>query len=103
MAAPRYFRRRWEESRGDQFDDWGASVWYFEVDAEGYPLRQVEVYDSGVVLTYDRSHDHDEFGGLGDQPIDADDFASFEILGEEFDAAWARTSLNRDSPGGRRG
>jgi len=27
----RYFKFHWEESRGDAYDDWGASWWYFEV------------------------------------------------------------------------
>lgn len=32
FAVPsRFFRRRWDESRGDEFDGWGHSAWYFEV------------------------------------------------------------------------
>jgi hypothetical protein len=31
----RFYRRRWDESRGDEFDAWGHSVWYFEVDNDG--------------------------------------------------------------------
>ncbi len=37
----RYFRRRWDEVRGDEFDGWGHSVWYFEIDDGGYPIRQI--------------------------------------------------------------
>ncbi|CAN5772665.1 hypothetical protein BH11MYX4_BH11MYX4_64860 [soil metagenome] len=85
----RYYRRPWNESRGDQFDSWGRSVWYFEIDGEGYPARQIELYEHGPVLKYDSDHKEDEHGGLGDQPIDRDDFASFEIKPEEFEAAWS--------------
>src|SRR5690242_1847415 len=35
----RFFRRRWAESRGDEFDGWGHSVWYFEVGEDGWPVR----------------------------------------------------------------
>lgn len=38
----RYYKRRWEESRGDDHDDWGRSTWYFEVADDGYPVRQIE-------------------------------------------------------------
>ena len=34
-------------------------------------------------------HRDDEHGGLGDQSIDRDDFASSEIKPEEFEAAWS--------------
>lgn len=33
----RFFRRAWDESRGDRYDGWGTSDWYFELDDEGYP------------------------------------------------------------------
>ena len=46
----RFYRRRWDQSRGDEFDAWGRSVWYFEVNEDGWPVRQVEVYDTGPVL-----------------------------------------------------
>ena len=75
----RYFRRRWNESRGDGHDSWGASNWYFEIGDDGYAVRQLEQYDSGAVLKYDETHLNDEFGGLADQPLDFDEFAPFEI------------------------
>jgi hypothetical protein len=61
----RFYRRRWEESRGDEFDAWGHSFWYFEVDNDGWPVRQVEVYDTGPVLRYGPGHEEDQYGGLG--------------------------------------
>ena len=84
----RYYRRPWHECRGNQFDSWGQSVWYFEVDDAGYPIRQIEEYERGPVLKYDATRPDDQYGGLADQPLDANDFAAFEISAEEFAAAW---------------
>lgn len=87
----RYYKRPWDEVRGDAYDSWGCSVWFFEVGDDGYPVRQIEQYASGTVLKYDAGHIEDEFGGLGDQPLDGDEFAEFEISKEEFEAAWSMT------------
>jgi hypothetical protein len=43
----RFFRRRWEDSRGDEFDAWGAATYLFEVGDNGWPVRQIQVYDAG--------------------------------------------------------
>ena len=32
----RYYKRNWEETRGDEFDSWGTSIWYFEVGNDNY-------------------------------------------------------------------
>ena len=88
----RYYRRPWDESRGDAFDAWGRSVWYFEVAEDGYPLRQIEQYEDGHVLVYDAAHAEDEYGGLGDQPLDRHELAAFEITRDEFFAAWGASS-----------
>jgi hypothetical protein len=85
----RYYRRAWDESRGDKFDTWGHSVWYFEIDDAGHPVRQIEQYERGPSLGYDAAHPEDEYGGLSDQPLDPKDFAGFEITREEFERAWA--------------
>ena len=81
-------KRAWDESRGDLHDDWGTSVWYFQLDDECYPERQLEIYSSGDVLAYDRKHAHDEYGGLGDQPLDDEEWTAFEITADEFVSAW---------------
>jgi hypothetical protein len=94
----RHFKRRWDESRGDEFDGWGGSDWYFEVDDKGYPVRQVEKYDQGQVLKFGAGHDHDRFGGLGDQPLDLEEFSVFAISPDEFEAAWAWGAVNWPSP-----
>lgn len=84
----KYYKRQWNESRGDDYDDLGTSIWYFEVDEKGYPNRQIEKYESGKVLKYDEENIEDEFGGLGDKPLDLHDFEEFEITKEEFDKEW---------------
>lgn len=89
----RYFKRRWEESRGDEHDSWGASAWYFEVGVDGHVVRQLEVYDAGVVLAYEASHAEDEFGRLAEQAIDLEEFSAFEIGRTEFEAIWASSTL----------
>ena len=91
-----YFKRRWVEDRGDQYADWGCSMWYFEAGADGYPTRQMEVYENGKVLQYDQQHATDSFGGLCDQPLDAVEFASSIITQTQFEQAWrSHTPHNR--------
>jgi hypothetical protein len=86
----RFYRRRWEETRGDEFDGWGCSLWYFETDNQGGPVRQLEVYDAGRVLRYDLRHSEDRYGGLGQASLyDSDeDWSSFEITEAEFERGW---------------
>ena len=92
----RYFKRTWDESRGDEHDSWGASTWYFEVGDDGHPVRQLEIYDGGTILKYEEGHLDDEFGALGDQSLDFGEFAPFEIAAREFETAWASsTARNR--------
>lgn len=50
--------------RGDQYDAWGTSWWYFEVADDGRVIRQVEQYESGVLLHYSAEHDEDTYGEL---------------------------------------
>lgn len=77
---------------------WGASVWYLEIDDDGYPARQLERYEHGPVLKYDAEHMEDEYGALGDQPIDRDEFSTFEVAKEEFEDAWAAKARWTRSP-----
>jgi hypothetical protein len=90
MSGLRYFQRTWDEPRGDEYDSWGTAVFFFAVDEEGYPRRQVECYENGRTLRYDEQHLHDEYGGLGDQALEMAEFAPFEIDAETFEAAWTR-------------
>ena len=84
----RFVKRSWDESRGDNHDAWGTSIWYLQLDDEGYPERQLEIYSSGDALAYDRQHLDDEYGGLGDQPLDIEEWVTFEVTSQEFETAW---------------
>lgn len=87
----RWFRRRWEEPRGDSFDSWGAATYFFETGEDGWPTRQIEVYDAGPTLRYGPSHTEDEYGQLGQATLDGlDDWTPWRISGEEFEAAWGQ-------------
>jgi hypothetical protein len=95
-AAMKHYRRRWDSSRGDAHDAWGSSDWYFEADGDGFPVRQMEVYDGGQVLKYDDTHVEDEYGCLGDQALDLREFSAYIISASDFDAAWVENAaLNR--------
>lgn len=84
----KYFKRNWNETRGDQYDSWGKSVWFFETDNNGEVLRQIEVYDNGKVLKYDNQNIEDEFGMLADQNLDLTEFNEFTIEKGEFENKW---------------
>lgn len=84
----KYFKRIWDETRGDEFDNWGTSIWYFETDKSGLPTKQIEVYQNGKVLKYDQSKLEDEFGGLGGQELDLIEFSEFQITKKEFEKVW---------------
>jgi hypothetical protein len=90
-AVPSHFyRRRWDETRGDEFDSSGHSLWYFDTDDEGRPIRQVELYDAGRVLRYSPGHSEDRYGSLGQVSLyDSDeDWSTFEITEVEFERVW---------------
>jgi hypothetical protein len=82
-----FYRRECDEQRGDAHNDWGASIWYFEVE-DGQALRQVEMYANGNVLKYSVDVADDDFGGLADQPIDHSEFRAFEVPPTVFDIVW---------------
>jgi hypothetical protein len=85
----KYFKRHWNERRGDARDDWGVSTWFFETDDRGRPSRQIEVYSNGRVLVYNNVHSHDRYGGLVQASIEFREFARFEITKSEFEKAWS--------------
>ena len=83
-----YFKRDWDEPRGDAHADWGTSTWYFETAPDMWPSRQIEVYANGTVLQYDQEHIEDKYGALSEAPLDAEELAPFEITQEEFERVW---------------
>jgi hypothetical protein len=98
-VARRWFKRRWDESRGDKFDSWGAATWFVEVGDDGWPLRQVEVYDDGPVLRYGPNRTEDDYGGLGAARLEAvEDWTRWVISAAEFEEAWSSASSRRRAP-----
>lgn len=87
---PNYVKRHWNETRGDQFDGWGTSWWYFETADDGGVIRQVENYESGVFLYYDAKRDVDSCGGLVLVPLDLSNPHYLYILKHQFEAIWER-------------
>ena len=86
--ASTYYRRRWEESRGDAWDSWGPCVYLFEVGADGRAVRQIEQYETGPTLRYGEGHDEDEHDFLTSEPFLDAEWAECEVSGETFAEAW---------------
>ncbi len=91
---PRYYKRIWDESRGDSHDDWGTSTWYLEVGDDRYVTRQIEVYENGTVLKYDEHLVFDDHGQLSDKPIDEEEFSGFAITEDHFERVWSSTKTS---------
>lgn len=94
----RFYKRLWNEKRGDEYSLWGCSEWFFETTEDGTVVRQMEIYDNGRVLQYDAYHDKDKFGGLADQPLDHSEFSPFSISRDEFEAAWNSHRMSSCTP-----
>lgn len=90
----RYFKRKWNEKRGDQYDHWGYSTFFIETDESGFPSRQIEKYDNGIVLKYSDKKTEDEFGMLGNKQLDLKEFGEFEIVKSLFESEWKSISRN---------
>ena len=92
----RYFRRPWDETRGDEHDGWGTAVYYLEVGPDHFATRQLEVHANGVRLKDDEARPTDPYGGLADQALalEEEGFLPFEIGRDEFEAAWEQPSFN---------
>ncbi|MCH2231777.1 MAG: hypothetical protein MK105_15695 [Crocinitomicaceae bacterium] len=85
----KYFKAEWNETRGDEYDHWGKSIWFLELDEEHFPIRQIEVYENGIRLKYDRVNFEDSYGMLGDQPISPEEIKGVEINKILFEAEWS--------------
>jgi len=86
----KYLKREWDELRGDEFDFWGTSMWYFELSNDNSVTRQIEVYKNGPSLKYDEQHTEDEYGALSDQPLDIEDDGYVVIDKAEFENIWSK-------------
>lgn len=85
-----YYRRPWDESRGDEYDSWGTSVYSFETDLSGVVLRQLQIYEDGHILKYEESHAEDGYGMIAAHPLPLDEFEAFRITKTDFEEAWAK-------------
>ena len=84
----RYVKRRWDENRGDEHDDFGHSWWYFEIDPGYNVIRQIEQYDNGLIVGYDSQLLEDELGGLSTEPLETS-LDGFEFTNAiEFNNLW---------------
>jgi hypothetical protein len=74
--------------------EWGEFVRYLEVGDDQYAVRQVELFDNGNVLRYDRAHWCDDFGQLlglrfSRKPKWAANFPGAELIAAtEFERVW---------------
>lgn len=92
----KYYKRIWKESRGDEFSSWGTSIWYFEVEEDSYPSKQMELYENGNRLKYHQGKIFDDYGSLSDQAIDLEELAEFEIEKTEFDEEWTKSNPKKE-------
>jgi hypothetical protein len=83
----KYYKWFWSVGLGGKFDEWGTSTYFLEIGVNAYTNRQIEVYENGNVLFYDRSHTWDEYGRLNDKP-NYENLDEFEITQDEFEKVW---------------
>ncbi len=83
-----YYKRFWNELRGDMYTGWGKSWWYFETAPVGTILKQIEEYENGIVQCYDLITPENSYGGLGKLPLPLDEFREYGIYKEDFDSVW---------------
>lgn len=86
----RYFRRRWDDARSDEWSSWGPSWWLFETNEQGKVLRQLEVYEDGPALHYDDLNPKDRYGGRSTVTSlwELEDWSEWEIDKETFEELW---------------
>ncbi len=90
-----YYKRVWDESRGDNYDSWGRSVWYFEVcKLSGITREQIEIYANGQALFYDEdTNTFDKYGGLAEIPFIIEEYEPYEISKIDYENIKNRTKF----------
>ena len=80
--------------------EWGRITRYCEVADDQYAVRQVDIYDNGNILRYDREHRRDIYGMLSGlrfsrKPKWADYFPGAEIItASEFEKIWRKALMS---------
>lgn len=96
MKTAYYFKYYWDEPTGEPITNaWGRSTYYIETDEEFFASRQLQIFENGNVLKYDRSYMDDKLGGLAEHPIDTEDFDGEQIDKEQFEALWETSHYRR--------
>lgn len=88
ITRMKYYKYIWEESRGDEYDYWGNSIWYFEVGGDDYISRQIVHYEIGLTFKYSTEFQEDEFGGMGYTKFDPNEFDGEQIQKDLFENLW---------------
>lgn len=92
----KYYKWSWDVSLGGDYDAWGCSTYFMEIDSNLYACRQIEIYENGNILFYDKSHVYDEYGMLCDKKIDDKNIEEFAISEAEFEQIWqTQTPINK--------
>ncbi|TNC85841.1 MAG: hypothetical protein CSH37_06320 [Thalassolituus sp.] len=82
-----YFKRDWDDTRGDRYDFWGCSEWWIETNNEGYITRCIQKYRNGNILFYSEGHQEDKYGALPEGALDVSEFKEFRITRFAFEKA----------------
>ena len=89
-----YFRRYWDESRGDKYDSWGKSDWWFETDTDGYVTRCVQKYENGNNLFYSNQHMEDKYGFLPEGKLELNEMSEYSITPNEFEDVCSNSTFS---------
>lgn len=91
-----YYKRDWDETTGEELtDSWGTSTYYFETDDSGNVTRQLQLFQNGKALKYDKDYVEDKFGGLSEVALDLEEFLPYVIHADEFKQVWLTTDYKR--------
>ncbi len=92
----KYYKRHWSEVITRFNKDWSAvDCYYFAVDSDNYPVKQIQVTDEGKVYKYDEHNPQDDNGGLSEVALEIADEQYIVIPKAEFDTLWDRAFTNQ--------
>ena len=89
-----YYKRHGHKAKSNEKDLWGSAIWYIEINEDRYPIRKVELYANGNRLKYHTKKTFDDYGKLGDQPLDLDEWVKIEQ--KEFELAWEKSNPKKE-------